>query len=207
MPNTEAIAARDAGIATAVEHADRIDPTWRFRAYDALERYAKTHPTFTIEQLRASLNGSLEDPPSLRAWGGIAQRAARVGLIEHHGWQPAENPDCHCGEVRVWRSRLCPAPATSHRTPFRLVDTERSAEFGDMTNAGVSVAFVKDLERRLAITNTALRHVYQTLLLVPHGNAWRIRHQSVYAACRDPQVVQDVAEEAAAQRRVERGVR
>lgn len=109
-----AVEARDAGIAVAVEHADRVHPSWRERAYDALVAYAATHPTFTIEQLRADVGATLEDPPSQRAWGGIAQRAQRAGLIEHHGWTQADNPACHCGEVRIWRR----AGASVHDTRF-----------------------------------------------------------------------------------------
>lgn len=210
MAGQEARDARDAGIATAEAHADRINPTWRDLAYAELVAYAQRTPVFTIEQLRGSLNGRLENPPSLRAWGGIAQRAVRAGVIVHHGWREAENPACHCGEVRVWRSTKFVAGL-----PFKLVDTAPSAEFGDTVNAGVSLAFVRDLEDRLAVAETALRHVYQNLLLIAPGALWRVQHQSVYAACRDgiarvakvpSDVVQDVAEEAALQRRYERDV-
>lgn len=113
MANTEARAARDNGIATASNRADRIDPTWRERAYNALVEHAKTHPTFTIEQLRAAAGPTLEDPPSLRAWGGVAQRAQKSGILEHHGWIPSENPACHTGEVRVWASRICRSAVTA----------------------------------------------------------------------------------------------
>lgn len=121
MANTEARDARDNGIATASNHADRIDPTWRERAYNALVEHAKTHPTFTIEQLRAAAGPTLEDPPSLRAWGGVAQRAQKSGILEHHGWIPSENPACHTGEVRVWKSRICPMTATEAKNGYQAI--------------------------------------------------------------------------------------
>lgn len=134
MPTTEARDARDNGIATASNHADRIDPTWRERAYNALVEHAKTHPTFTIEKLRAALGPTLEDPPSLRAWGGVARRAQTAGIIEHHGWTEADNPDCHCGEVRVWRSRIGPMTATE-------ANTSREALFERAEAAGVAAYY------------------------------------------------------------------
>lgn len=107
MPSNEARTARDTGIKTATDHADRVCPEWKEQAYQALVDYATTHPTFTIEQLRQSLNGRLADPPSLRAWGGIAQRARRAGIVEHFGWTEAEDPAVHCNVIRVWKSRTC----------------------------------------------------------------------------------------------------
>lgn len=104
MANQAARNARDQGIATAIQHAERINPEWPELAYNALVEYAKTRETFTIEQLRVHLGATLAEPPSRRAWGPIAQKAQKAGILEHHGWQEADNPDCHCGEVRVWRS-------------------------------------------------------------------------------------------------------
>jgi hypothetical protein len=119
MTNTEARAARDAGIATAAAHADRIDPTWRQRAYDALVAYASRHRDgFTIEQVRQSLGAELELPPSLRAWGAIALRAQREGIIERAGFTEATDPKVHLNLVTLWRLRDPNRPRDLLRAPI-----------------------------------------------------------------------------------------
>lgn len=123
MSSNEARDARDAGIQTATDHADRVCPEWKEQAYQAIVAYATTHPTFTIEQLRQSLNGQLADPPSLRAWGGIAQRARRAGIVEHFGWTEAEDPAVHCNVIRVWKSLTCPRP--SPYMSIKLTDQQK----------------------------------------------------------------------------------
>jgi hypothetical protein len=105
MENTGRQAAQ-AGIDVAIEHADRVAPEWRHLAYDALVEFAKTQPTFTIEQLREHLNGKLADPPSLRAWGGIARKAQHAGIIEHGGFVEATATNVHANVVTLWRSRI-----------------------------------------------------------------------------------------------------
>jgi hypothetical protein len=105
MENTGRQAAQ-AGIDVAIEHADRVAPEWRHLAYDALVAYARRHDTFTIEQLREHLNGKLADPPSLRAWGGIARKAQHAGIIAHGGFVEATATNVHANVVTLWRSRI-----------------------------------------------------------------------------------------------------
>lgn len=98
-------AARDAGIARAVGHADRVNGNWSERAFGALRRLATTNEFFTAEVIRR-LAVEIEPPPDARAWGGVFQRAARAGLVVHHGWGTMLARDCHCSPTRVWRSAL-----------------------------------------------------------------------------------------------------
>lgn len=123
MAGQEARDARDAGIATAAAHADAVSERWTDRAYLALVEHAQRHPVFTIEQLRAAVCGKLEEPPSRRAWGSVARRAAAAGIIAPHGYAAAEDPDVHCNLVTLWRSTKFTADVVPKRTPFRLVDT------------------------------------------------------------------------------------
>lgn len=125
MTTQEARDARDEGIAAAADHADRINPKWQDLAYAALCAYAEHHPTFTIEQLRRDLNGTLVDPPSLRAWGAVAQRAQRSGIVRHDSWTEADDPAVHCNTIRVWRSTLVTTPPPALRTPVIPLDPAR----------------------------------------------------------------------------------
>lgn len=104
MSSNEARVARDHGIQTAGEHADRISPDWQERAYLALVDFARRTPSFTVEQLRAAVADTLEEPPSLRAWGGIVRRAAHARIVEKMGYVEAEAENVHCNLVTVWRS-------------------------------------------------------------------------------------------------------
>lgn len=145
MSSNEARDARDAGIQTATDHADRVCPEWKEQAYQALVAYATTHPTFTIEQLRQSLNGQLADPPSLRAWGGIAQRARRANIIEHFGWTEAEDPAVHCNVIRVWKSLI--AQQRGRQFLEELARGDRPSPWGDAVVRGSEV---RQLREKLA---------------------------------------------------------
>lgn len=100
---------RDEGIQRAVEHADAVEVDWSERAYRWLERMRFRRPgfRFTTEQLRAfSLFDDIPEPPDARAWGGIAVRAARAGLIEATGeFKKCMSPIGHRRDVRVWKFR------------------------------------------------------------------------------------------------------
>lgn len=116
---TAARAARDAGIAAAVEHADHVEPKWSDTAYDFLVGYLPSVETLTSEDVREASRGVVSDPPSLRAWGGVFMRAARAGLIERAGYGTARDPKVHCNVVTVWRSLLFSAgpQATGMQSP------------------------------------------------------------------------------------------
>ena len=96
---------RDAGIKTAVEHADAVqpEPKWSDLAYSFLEQYIQTRQKFMTEEVRAASEGIVPEPPSLRAWGGIVVRAANRGLIEKAGYQEVQNPKAHRTPSSVWR--------------------------------------------------------------------------------------------------------
>jgi hypothetical protein len=99
---------RDEGIARAVQHADQEYSTWSARAYNALKRYVNEHrgKSFAMEDVRlwAESTGIIEAPPDPRAWGGIAQKAFRSGLISKNGYRPHRNPSRHRAPSSVWIS-------------------------------------------------------------------------------------------------------
>ena len=98
-------AARDAGIAMAIDHADAVEPRWSDYAFAFLTDYALTHETFTSEDVREASAGVVTEPPSLRAWGGVFMRAAKRGMLLREGYANARDPKVHCNVVTVWRSR------------------------------------------------------------------------------------------------------
>lgn len=106
----EAAAARDAGIALAIDHADRKEPGWSDEAFAVLEKFVakarRQGEDFTSEQVRDySESSGLPEPPDHRAWGGVFVRAVRAGLIEHAGFDTSANPRAHSRPINKWRAR------------------------------------------------------------------------------------------------------
>lgn len=106
-PRNAARAQRDAGIQAAVNHADAVDPGWPERAYRHFVAYARAHGQFLTEAARnAAECAGLAPPPDKRAWGGVASRAARAGVVVRTGYAPASDPKVHCSIATVWRSKV-----------------------------------------------------------------------------------------------------
>ena len=97
----------DLGMTRAVERADRVEPDWSARAYEALVAYALQCHEFTAEEARVSIhNFGLPLPPDGRAWGAVFKRAAAESLIIKIGYAPR-----HCGNMTptiVWATRSRP---------------------------------------------------------------------------------------------------
>lgn len=107
---TEASAARDAGMAQAIDHAERIEPTWGEQAYDFLQDFARKHAHFISEDVSDAtrLDPAFPQPPTDRAWGSVYRRAARDGLIFVDGMGRSRRR--HCSVCPRWRSVLKVAP-------------------------------------------------------------------------------------------------
>ncbi|HHT9135848.1 MAG TPA: hypothetical protein ACFYEK_01245 [Candidatus Wunengus sp. YC60] len=98
-----ASALRDKGIKKAVDHANKEVDKWSDKAYLMLLEYLKTSPgQFMTEQFRAWCDGRLEEPPHLRAFGGIIAKAAKKKLIKKAGHGTVINPNAHCCFASVW---------------------------------------------------------------------------------------------------------
>lgn len=105
----EARAARDAGIQQAANNANDQVPRWTDRAFDILLDYMTIGRIacggeFSAEDVRAHADLlGLTEPPHLRAWGAVFQRAARRGLIERAGTGQARAAHVHCSVINLWR--------------------------------------------------------------------------------------------------------
>lgn len=86
------------GAKIAAAHAGEA---WRDEAFDAFARYAARGVPFTTEEVRT--NATLSDPPDKRAWGQIALRAARAGIVERVGVTRAKSKSVHGMWVTQWR--------------------------------------------------------------------------------------------------------
>ncbi len=95
---------RDHGISQAIDHADRESPNWSGKALDMLRRYlVEVGGEFQAEEVRQfSVKNGLEEPPHLRAWGGVFVRAKHMGLIHCIGIRPVSTPTSHCANASVW---------------------------------------------------------------------------------------------------------
>lgn len=100
---------RTVGIERAVNHANRVESEWSGQAMGHLTIYARQiGRPFLIEEARAFAEShGLPLPPDARAWGAVAQRAARKKHIEKAGFGAAASSNC--SPKVLWR-----APTTTH---------------------------------------------------------------------------------------------
>jgi hypothetical protein len=91
---------RDKGIENAAAGAGL---SWIEKAYEAFVAHAKRHEQFLTEDVRmtAEANG-LRKPADRRAWGAVAQRAARAGVVKQLGYVSATTGHKH--PVSLWSS-------------------------------------------------------------------------------------------------------
>ena len=92
---------RDIGHAKAEVAADHAGQEWKRLAMAALRMYAEQHRQFTIEDVRLAHSSIVA--PTDKAWGSIALRARRDGLITACG-----NVKVQAGRMvaTLWQSRL-----------------------------------------------------------------------------------------------------
>ncbi len=91
---------RDLGIERAVDHADRESPGWRERATEACLNWIADQQKgrrFLVEEIREYLYQSkqIEKAPSDRAWGAIALKILKSGLVKKIGTGQVLNPRAH----------------------------------------------------------------------------------------------------------------
>jgi hypothetical protein len=99
-----AIAERDAGIARAAASAERAHPRWCDMALAFLHRYARSHREFLAEDCTAAAVAWGLAMPSQQAFGGVYQRAARLGMITKIGYAPSKRR--HLSPAPVWASNV-----------------------------------------------------------------------------------------------------
>ena len=96
--------ARDAGIKRAADHADDVTPKWGDTAYAFLcDWLLRRDEPFQTCEARWAADGIVPDPPDARAWGHVARRAFKAGLIVAIGTAPDLDPKSHRSPCNVWR--------------------------------------------------------------------------------------------------------
>lgn len=97
---------RDEGIERAKNHAEAVEPGWNERADQMFKEWLQGWPQgykFLIEDFRmsASIRG-LPEPPSNRAFGGMALRARKAELIKSVGLAATTSKKGHRCFASVW---------------------------------------------------------------------------------------------------------
>lgn len=96
---------RDAGMARAAEHAERVCDGWAEQAYAFLVTFAKRTDLFISEDVSdASKAEGLPQPPTDRAWGSVYRRAIKAGVIVQDG--SGRSRRRHCSICPRWRSMV-----------------------------------------------------------------------------------------------------
>jgi hypothetical protein len=95
---------RDKGIEKARRNADRVCDKWSEKVYILLKDFIKVYSgPFQFEDFRVSIAGLVPEPPHKRAFGSIAARAAREGIITRVGYAPVKSVNCHRANASVWK--------------------------------------------------------------------------------------------------------
>jgi hypothetical protein len=83
---TAAREAAERGIQSSAQHAEDDRPGWGESALAWLRFHAEvSEGEFTMEQFRQMASMVLPEPPDLRAWGSVTQKAIRQGIIRKTG--------------------------------------------------------------------------------------------------------------------------
>lgn len=84
---------------------DNAGEGWKEAAFAAFVDHARRHKFFTTEEVRQS-NPNLSSPPDTRAWGVVARRAAKDGVVTSAGWTRAKSMTVHGMVVTRWESQM-----------------------------------------------------------------------------------------------------
>lgn len=82
---------------------DNAGDDWKEAAFEAFVAHARTHKFFTTEEVRQN-NPDLPSPPDTRAWGAVARRAVKDGVVKSAGWTRAKSMTVHGMVVTRWES-------------------------------------------------------------------------------------------------------
>ena len=95
----------DSGALLAASKADRVIEGWSSAALDLFTMYANMNPEgFMTEDVRAWAEKlGFESPPDNRAWGYVAQRARREGVVKPVGYGQQRSANCHRSPKTIWK--------------------------------------------------------------------------------------------------------
>ena len=96
------------GMEAAAAHAERDTEGWNRMAYEAFVRYAHaSKEPFMTEEVRWYAEAlGVPEPPDNRAWGAVAMKARRAGLIVSLGYAPQQSVNAHKAPKTLWKSVL-----------------------------------------------------------------------------------------------------
>jgi hypothetical protein len=99
---------RDAGIQQASDNAENNNPGWNQKAFNLFSTWIKERGTgrqFKVEDFRVhcELGELIERPPHDRAYGSLAIRAVKAGLIKKIGYATVINPKAHRTPCTLWQ--------------------------------------------------------------------------------------------------------
>ena len=97
---------RDIGIRQSEFHANQEYKNWSDCAYDFALHFCRYHKELMIEDIRTASKGRVPDPPHARAWGAIALKLMRNGVIEKLSIRPVQNPKAHCANAQFYESKI-----------------------------------------------------------------------------------------------------
>jgi len=94
---------RDHGINKALESANETHDDWSEKALQALIQFAnEVNDEFMVEDVR-NWASWVPEPPSKRAWGAVAVKAAKAGIIKKTGYGLTTNPKAHRTPATLWQ--------------------------------------------------------------------------------------------------------
>ena len=96
------------GMNNAAAHAERETEGWNRMAFEAFVRYvnAVSEPFMTEDVRNYAEALGMPEPPDKRAWGAIAMKAKRAGLIVSLGYAPQQSVNAHKAPKTLWKSVL-----------------------------------------------------------------------------------------------------
>lgn len=95
------------GMRRAIDHANRVEPTWSDQAYSILREVVAIRDQFITEDVRRYADErGLARPPDSRAWGAVMIRASKAGLVKKIGWATATDPKVHANPTSLWKSLI-----------------------------------------------------------------------------------------------------
>ena len=97
---------RDIGIRQSEFHANQVEEKWSDIAYRFAVHFCKYHRMMMMEDIRTASKGKIPDPPHARAWGAIALKLMRNGVIEKLSIRPVQNPKAHCANAQFYESKI-----------------------------------------------------------------------------------------------------
>ena len=97
---------RDIGIRQSEFHANQVEEKWSDIAYRFAVHFCKYHRMMMMEDIRTASKGKIPDPPHARAWGAIALKLMRNGVIEKLSVRPVQNPKAHCANAAFFESKI-----------------------------------------------------------------------------------------------------